>query len=299
MPHAPHIPSSRHLDSHFSYAAKGLSMSCNRQRPESELPKIFHNALPTFFAPLSTFAKLGPKIPFQKKVHRPNLCRLPLPFLHGHMSLTPRLRYLDSNFSYRAKGPSMSCDRQRPSRSPHDIFQNAFPTFFVLSTSLKYQSQEPLFQLAFVVPFSSESWSCDVSNQDSIGFRTSDFYSQDRAPSRNREICDTTCANIRTIYKIIIFLANILKMTPERKDDAPLWRHYTAIPVIPKNILPDVRRSKPQGLYCGKGSSGKNVVTRWVALLLITSGFMPFQFLPVSKFSNSKRCLIFDHGKRL
>ena len=36
-----------------------------------------------------------------------------LPFLHRHTSLTPSLRHLDSNFSYRSKGPSMSCARQR------------------------------------------------------------------------------------------------------------------------------------------------------------------------------------------
>ena len=70
-----------HLDSHFSSRAKGPSMSCDRQRPKYE------SAFKTFFA-LSTFAKLGPKMPFQKKKFLgPNLCCMPLSFLHRHIDL--------------------------------------------------------------------------------------------------------------------------------------------------------------------------------------------------------------------
>src|SRR4029077_7962388 len=76
---------------------------------------------------------LDPKYLFKKKVPRPNRCRMFLPFLHRHMSLIPPLRHLDSHFSYRAKGPSMSCDRQRQKSESAQHFSKRVPNFFCTS----------------------------------------------------------------------------------------------------------------------------------------------------------------------
>ena len=107
------IPPLRHLDSHFSYHAKGPSMSCDRQRQKSEFHMTFFKTHSQLFLHFQHSPNLDPKYLFKKKVPRPNRCRMSLPFLHRHMSLIPPLRHLDSHFSYHAKGPSMSCDRQR------------------------------------------------------------------------------------------------------------------------------------------------------------------------------------------
>src|SRR4029077_1290334 len=56
-----------------------------------------------------------------------------LPFLHRHMSLTPSLRHLDLNFSYRAKGLSMSCDSQRQKSESTQHFSKRTPNFFCIS----------------------------------------------------------------------------------------------------------------------------------------------------------------------
>ena len=84
---------------------------------------IFQNAFPTFFV-LPTFTKLGSKIPFQKKSssaqwmsHVPSIPSPP----HVIDTFTPPSGlklFLPCQGSINGK-----------SRSPHDIFQNAFPTF--------------------------------------------------------------------------------------------------------------------------------------------------------------------------
>ena len=148
MLYVPSIPSPslRHLDSNFSDRAKGLSMSCDRQRQKSESAQhsFFktHSQLFLYFRHSQNF---GSKTPFSKnKFLGPIDVVCPLPFLHSAI--------WTQTFLTAPRVHQCHVTVNGKSRSLHNIFQNAFPTFFVLPTFTKLGSKIPFSKKQFLGP---------------------------------------------------------------------------------------------------------------------------------------------------